>query len=104
MRSSSDWVPEGGRWVRSRVRQTRGLNHNRNAVLKSVFKGAAMVVTTRMHGHPLNRAYQRLLAAGTKPNLAELTIARRIAAVVLAMWKHQEDYDPAKQEPLPQTP
>ena len=104
MRTSADWVREGGRWVRAQAPQTRGLNHNRNAMLKSVFKGAAMTVTTRMTGHPLNRAYQRLLAAGTKPNLAELTIARKIAAVVLAMWKHQEDYDPAKQEPLPQTP
>jgi hypothetical protein len=39
---------------------------------------------------------QRLLDAGTKPNLARLTIARRIAAAVLAMWKH-EVYDATKQ-------
>lgn len=101
--SSADWVREGGRWVRSRVQQTRGLNRNRNAVLKSVFKGAAKTVTTRMTDHPLYRAHQALMAAGTKPNLAELTIARRIAAAVLAMWKHQEDYDPGKQEAKPQT-
>jgi transposase len=103
MRTSSDWVQEKGRWVRSRVQQTRGLNRNRNAVLKSVFKGAAKTVTTRMTDHPLARAHQALLAAGTKPNLAELTIARRIASAVLAMWKHQEDYQPGKQEAKPQT-
>jgi hypothetical protein len=34
--------------------------------------------------------------AGIKPNLAKLTLARRIAAATLAMWKHQEDYDPSK--------
>lgn len=103
MRSSSDWVPGGSGWVRGRVPQTRGLNRNRNAVLKSVFKGAAKTVTTRMTDHPLGRAYQALLARGTKPNLAELTIARRIAAAVLAMWKQQEDYNPGKQEAKPQT-
>ncbi|MFC1611322.1 hypothetical protein ACFL6C_10200 [Myxococcota bacterium] len=34
----------------------------------------------------------------TKPHLARLTIARRIAATVLAMWKNQEAYDPKKQD------
>ncbi len=66
-------------------------------MLKSVFKGAALQVATRMTSHPLHADYQRLLDAGTKPNLARLTIARRIAAAVLAMWKHEEVYDPAKQ-------
>jgi hypothetical protein len=33
-----------------------------------------------------------------KPNLARLTMARRIAGAVLAMWKNQEEYDPAKQQ------
>ena len=103
MRTSADWVREGGRWVRAPVTQTRGLTRKRNPVLKSVFKGAAMSVV-QMTDHPLKRAYERLLEAGTKPNLAQVTIARRIAAIVLAMWKHQEDYDPAKQEIPPQTP
>ena len=45
MRSSSDWVrgPQGD-WLRSKVRQPRGLNRNRQPVLKSVFKGAALQV------------------------------------------------------------
>jgi hypothetical protein len=103
MRTSADWVREGGRWVRAPVMQTRGLNHNRNPILKSVFKGAAMSVV-QMTDHPLKRAYERLLKAGSKPNLAQVTIARRIAAIVLAMWKHQENYDPAKQELPPRTP
>ena len=38
-----------------------------------------------------------MLQAGVKPNLAKLTLARRIAAAVLSMWKHQEVYDPKKQ-------
>ncbi len=37
-------------------------------------------------------AYERLLSAGTKPNLARLTIARKLAATVLAMWKTESEY------------
>ena len=95
-RSSADWVRENGKWVRAEVNKTRGLNRNRNPWLKEVFKGAAMGVITRLPTHPLHKDYQRLLENGTKPNLARLTLARRIASAVLAMWKNQEAYDPAK--------
>ena len=32
------------------------------------------------------------IEAGTKPNLAKLTIARKIAAIVLAIWKTETEY------------
>jgi transposase len=68
-RSSSDWVRDKrGQWVRAEVQQTRGLHAE----------------------------YQRRLQSGIKPNLAKLTLARRIAAIVLSMWKHEEVYDPAR--------
>lgn len=97
MRSSSDWVqtPQG-KWVRAEIKQTRGLNHNHNHMLKQVFKGAA---TSAIAQHPqsnIRKDYDRLLANGTKPNLAKVTIARKIAATALAIWKHKEVYDPAK--------
>lgn len=96
-RSSSDWArDECGAWSRRPTIQTRGLNRNRHPVLKNVFKGAALTVTSQLRGHPLHEAYQRLLDNGTKPNLARLTIARRIAAAVLAMWKTEQEYDPKK--------
>jgi len=92
-RSSADYEKDHrGRWVRKQIPQTRGLNRNRNPLLKSVFKGAAMTVVLQMSGHPLHEGYQRTLE-NTKPNLARLTLARRIAALVLAMWKNGEDYD-----------
>ncbi|MHC4138147.1 MAG: IS110 family transposase [Planctomycetota bacterium] len=96
-RSSSDWVREGNRWVRARTLQTRGLNRNRHGLLKAVFKGAATTVIQQLVDHPLHHNYHRMLQAGIKPNLAKLTLARRIAAAVLSMWKHQEVYDPQKQ-------
>ena len=57
---------------------------------------AATTVLTQLVGHPLHADYQRRLQAGIKPNLAKLTLARRIAAIVLSMWKHEEVYDPAR--------
>jgi transposase len=82
-RSSSDWVRQDGRWLRAQIVQTRGLNRNRHPLLKAVFKGAATTVVQGMPEHPLHRDYQRLLESGVKPNLAKLTVARRIAAAVL---------------------
>ena len=97
-RSSSDWVRDKrGQWLYAATLQTRGLSRKRNPVLKAVFKGAATTVITRMLDHPLHAAYQRMLDAGIKPNLAKLTLARRIAAIVLSMWKHKEVYDPQRQ-------
>ena len=98
-RSSADWVRDRtGRWVRAQTQQTMGLNRNRCGTLKEVFKGAAHQVAMQMKSHPLHADYQRLLERGLKPNLAMVTMARRISAAVLAMWKHEEAYDPEKHE------
>jgi transposase len=98
-RSSADWVKDrSGRWVRAQTQQTLGLNRNRCGMMKEVFKGAAHQVVTRMKSHPLHVDYQRLLERGLKPNLAKVTVARRIAAAVLAMWKNEEVYDPKKHQ------
>lgn len=96
MRSSSDWVkgPQGN-WERAQVQQTRGLNRRHNSMLKQVFKGAAKTVIHQHPNDPLRADYERMLAGGTKPNLAELTLARKIAAITMAMWKKKEDYKPA---------
>jgi transposase len=97
MRSSSDYVRENGHWVRKPLAQTRGLNRNRHPLLKSIFKGAATTVIQQLPQHPLHLDYQRMITEGhIKPNLAKLTLARRIAAATLAMWKHTEDYNPSR--------
>ena len=95
-RSSSDWVRDQDRWVRARVTQTRGLNFNHNHLLKAIFKGAATTVIAHSGSSPLREGYDRQLENGTKPNLAKLTVARQIAAIVLAMWKTEAPYDPGR--------
>jgi transposase len=103
-RSSADWVRQGQEWVRAPTTQTRGLTRRRQPLLKAVFKGAALTVIGKMPQHPLAQNYHRLCAAGTKPPLARLTTARKIAAATLAVWSKKEDYDPAKHRTLIQTP
>ncbi len=92
-RTSADWVKVGRRWVRAPVQQTRGLNRDCNRTLKCIFKGAASTVT-RFRMEPLWTDYVRLTENGTRPNLARLTVARKLAAIVLAMWKKKERYRP----------
>jgi transposase len=102
MRSSSDWVrARDGRWVRAEVRQTRGLNLNFNRMLKKIFKGAATsIIRQASEQEPLYEYYLRLLDGGTKPNLAKLSLARRIAAITLAVWRTGEPYDPSRLKPM----
>jgi transposase len=103
-RTTSDWVREDGRWTRRSVGQTRGLNRNHNHQLKAIFKGAATTVIAHMNSNPLREDYDRLCESGTKPNLAKLTIARKIAAITLAMWKKEERYDPDRSRRVSEVP
>ena len=85
MRSSSDWVRKAvGGWARAAVQQSRGLNRDHNHTLKNIFKGAATTVISQLENEPLHIDYQRLIKAGTKPNLAKLTIASKLAAIALS--------------------
>jgi transposase len=100
MRSSANWERDrNGNWVRATKLQSLGLNRNRNGALKEVFKSAAHQIAIQMTSHPLHRDFVRLTDNGVKPNLAMVTIARRIAAAVLAMWKNGEVDEANKHAP-----
>ena len=70
----------GGQLQRSKKpQQLRGLNQNHNHEMKEIFKGAA---TRASCGRgPLRDVYAALLAKGMKPEMARLTLARKIAAI-----------------------
>jgi transposase len=82
--------------LRRRKKQVsiRGLNRDHNHDLKGLFKAAA----TRASGQagPFQEFYQRSLAKGIKPTMARLTLARKIAAITLTLWKKGENFDVAK--------
>jgi transposase len=94
--SSADWKMLHGRWVPSGKVRTVGLNLNRNPTLKDVFKGAALNISQLADGNPLKEDYEQLIARGLKPAIARVTMARRLAATVLALWRKQEVYDVSK--------
>jgi transposase len=94
-RSSADYQVIAGRPVRRhRAPLTRGLNRNHNRVLNDVFKGAAAAATVRPGA--LHDFYDGLLARGLRAELARVTLARKLAALTLRLWKNGERYDPTQ--------
>jgi transposase len=63
----------------------RGLNRNCNHDLKNLFQGAAIVAASKPG--PLQEFYSALLSRGMRPEMARLTLARKIATIVLIVWK-----------------
>ena len=88
------------RVVRGKVRRNRerisvrGLSDNYNRDLKNLFKSTAISASIRPG--PLRDFYLALLAKGMRPTMARLTLARKIAAITLTIWKKGVDFD-AKQ-------
>ena len=89
---SAEYRAVQGQLERSRKRATvRGLNKDYNHDLKDIFKGAAMRASTA--SGPLRDFYENLLAKGKKPTMARLTLARKIAAITLIVWKKEVRFD-----------
>ncbi len=75
---------------RNKPTSTRGLNRNYNRRLKKVFKSAALDATRT---EPFASYYRELIDKGTSPEIARVKIARKLAAIVLSLWKRGEGYD-----------
>jgi transposase len=69
----------------------RGLNRNHNHDLKNLFKSAATVAAAKPG--PFQEFYTALVAKGMKPEMARLTLARKIAATTLTVWKKGVRFD-----------
>jgi len=69
----------------------RGLNKDHNHDLKEIFKGAATRVSASRG--VLHDCYENLLLKGKKPTMARLTLARKIAAITLIVWKKEVRFD-----------
>ena len=65
--------------------QVRGLNWNHNHELKGLFKSTATMAAARKG--VFQEFYFGLLAKGMRPEMARLTLARKIAAITLKIWK-----------------
>jgi transposase len=71
--------------------QIRGLNWNHNHELKNLFKAAATTASAR--DGLFREFYLGLLRKGMRPEMARLTLARKIAAIALHLWKKGEAFD-----------
>ena len=83
--TSADYRFEQGE-LRRRTKPgpTRGLNRNYNRRLKRIFKGAAQAGSRK---GPFKPYYDRLVTRGLDPELAQVTLARKIAAITLALCR-----------------
>jgi len=91
-RSSADHRSVDGQLQRVKKRiSIRGLNQNHNHDLKNLFKGAAVIASTKPG--PFREFYNALLGKGMQPEMARLTLARKIATIVLIVWKKGVCFD-----------
>ena len=72
---------------------TRGLNKDHNPKMKELFKSVAVKAQSR---GPFKEYVDRLIARGLKVELSTITLARKISAITLAIWKKGEAFDPKK--------
>jgi transposase len=94
-RSSADQeFAEGKLRRRKRAPLTRGLNRNHHPLLKSVFKGAANAAAAQ--DGPFKELYDACVGRGVREEMAKLTLARKIVAIVLRLWKTGEIFDATK--------
>ena len=91
-RDSAEYRVVNGQVERKRKpAQIRGLNWNHNHELKNLFKAAATTASTSPG--VFREFYLGLLAKGMRPEMARLTLARKIAAITLQIWKKGERFD-----------
>lgn len=97
-RSRADYCLVNGQLERvQRPVRIRGLNWNHNHDLKDLFKSAATTASARPG--PFLAFYQGLLAKGMLPAMARLTLARKMAAITLSVWKKGESFDAEQLKP-----
>jgi len=68
-----------------------GLNPNHNHVLKEIFKDAAATAVSRPG--PFREFYARPLATGKNAEIARVIVARKLATLVLTLWKKGERFN-----------
>src|ERR1700730_4313532 len=91
------------RSVRGKLQRNResmtvvGLHDNHNRYLKNLFQSAAISASTRPG--PLRDFYVARVEQGMRPTMARLTLARKIAAISLTIWKKGVEFDAQQLQP-----
>jgi thymidylate synthase ThyX len=69
----------------------RGLDFSHNHYLKDLFKSAAIQASTQEG--PLREFYEALVGKGMRPEMARLTLARKIVTIAFTVWKKGVVFD-----------
>jgi len=80
-----------GQLERKRQPTVMGLNRNHHHLLKYVLKSVAARCCSG--SGPVHDFAQTLLDQGMRPEMVRLTVARKIAAIVLVLWKKGVSFD-----------
>ena len=73
-----------------------GMDVHKEAIVIAVLNGSGKLVMETIvetKAGPFHDFYAGLLAKGMKPEMARLTLARKIAAITLTLWKKEERFD-----------
>jgi transposase len=90
-RGSGEYGWQQGRVVRRPgALQLRGLNPNHRPQLKEIFKSAASIAIRRPG--PFRDYYEPRRERGVDPALLRVTVARKLAALTLSLWKKGGHY------------
>jgi len=90
--SSADYRSVKGELQKSKKQiSVRGLNRDCNHDLKNLFKSAATIASVKPG--PFQEFYAALVAKGMRPEMARLTLARKIATIMLIVWKKGVRFD-----------
>ena len=91
---SAQYRTAEGQLERSKKPATvRGLNKDHNHDLKIEPYLPRVPQARASSSGPLRDFYENLLAKGRKPTMARLTLARKIAAITLIVWKKEVRFD-----------
>jgi len=90
--SSADYRSVQGQLHKSKKQvSVRGLNRDCNHDLKNLFKSAATIASVKPG--PFQEFYAALVAKGMRPEMARLTLARKMATIVWIVWKRGVSFD-----------
>jgi endonuclease YncB( thermonuclease family) len=78
---------------RQKALATRGLNRNYNRTLKYVFKSASV---DAIRNGSFKKYNEELIKKGLRPEIARVCVSRKLAAIVLAIWKQEVEFDVEK--------
>jgi transposase len=91
--TSTEHHIENGQIVRTE--KSRGIRLSKSAqpLLKKLLRDIALHASVRRG--PFREIYDSHIARGKRPSIARLALARKIAAIVLAMWRSGDPFNPS---------